>query len=213
MKLIALPDLHGYTSHLPRIQTELAAADWILLPGDLTNGSPRELAAVLDMIRGYNQHILAVPGNMDNQTIHADMIAQGIDLHASHRVIDGIAFLGVGGALPFFGRFVFEEPQLAAICQATLQDLPPNLPTLLICHQPPRDTLNDRLINGQHVGSQAVREFIENHPPLICFTGHIHEAVGIDRIGATHIINPGRAGYAYAEILDGAVKALECRKI
>jgi Icc-related predicted phosphoesterase len=37
----------------------------------------------------------------------------------------------------------------------------------------------------------------------LCFTGHIHEGIGIDRIGRTVIVNPGpfRSGhYAYAEI-------------
>ena len=38
---------------------------------------------------------------------------------------------------------------------------------------------------------------------LICFSGHIHEARGIETIGETKVINPGslREGkYAYARI-------------
>jgi len=48
-----------------------------------------------------------------------------------------------------------------------------------------------------------VRSFIEQEQPLICFTGHIHEGVGIDSIGKTKIVNPGPfkdGGYALANI-------------
>ncbi len=54
-----------------------------------------------------------------------------------------------------------------------------------------------------HVGSRAVRAFIEAVQPLVCFTGHIHGGVGIDTIGVTRIVNPeplSSGGYAYAEI-------------
>jgi Icc-related predicted phosphoesterase len=51
--------------------------------------------------------------------------------------------------------------------------------------------------------------------PLICFTGHIHEARGIDAIGRTKLINPGplrEGGYAYA-VLHDDVETLEIRVI
>jgi hypothetical protein len=53
------------------------------------------------------------------------------------------------------------------------------------------------------VGSRAVRRFIEQYQPLLCLTGHIHEAAGMDRIGRTVIVNPGpiaRGGFVRAEI-------------
>jgi hypothetical protein len=61
-----------------------------------------------------------------------------------------------------------------------------------------------------------VRTYIETRQPLICFTGHIHEAKGIDRIGRTQIINPGplwKGGYAYAEVEGGQIKTLEIRQL
>jgi uncharacterized protein len=213
MKLIALPDIHGRPDHLHHIGEQLKTADWVLLVGDITNGSLSELATVLDVVRQYNANILAIPGNMDTNFINKRLTEHGINVHGGHRVIDGLAFLGVGGALPFFGTFVFEEPQLASILNATLIQLPPDIPRILICHQPPYDTLNDRLGNGQHVGSHAVRDFIEKQQPLICFTGHIHEAIGIDSLGVTQIVNPGRRGYAFAEIADGVVKTLNFHPI
>ena len=47
------------------------------------------------------------------------------------------------------------------------------------------------LTDGRHVGSTAIRAFIEKYQPDLCITGHIHEGKGIDAIGRTKIINPG----------------------
>jgi len=43
----------------------------------------------------------------------------------------------------------------------------------------------------EHVGSKAVRKFIQEFQPLIGLHGHIHEASGFDRIGNTLVLNPG----------------------
>jgi Icc-related predicted phosphoesterase len=42
-----------------------------------------------------------------------------------------------------------------------------------------------------HVGSRAVRTFIERHQPLAALVGHIHEGRGVARIGDTEVFNPG----------------------
>jgi Icc-related predicted phosphoesterase len=65
------------------------------------------------------------------------------------------------------------------------------LPTLLLTHAPPHGTRLDRLKNGCHVGSKAVRTFIEKYQPSLCVCGHIHEAKGEDRLGATALFNCG----------------------
>ncbi len=87
-------------------------------------------------------------------------------------------------------------------------------PIVFVCPQPPAQTLNDQTSAHMHVGSQAVRAFIKAIQPIVCFTGHIHEGVGIDAIGMTQIVNPGplgSGGYAYAEITRGGVE-VECRR-
>ena len=62
--------------------------------------------------------------------------------------------------------------------------------TVFLSHQPPRNTACD-LARGRHVGSQAIRECIEEHQPDLVLCGHIHEAIGCDRIGNSLIVNPG----------------------
>ena len=62
---------------------------------------------------------------------------------------------------------------------------------ILVAHPPPLNTRTDVIASGIHVGSPAVRTFIEAVQPALCLTGHIHEARGTDLLGATRIINPG----------------------
>ncbi len=69
-------------------------------------------------------------------------------------------------------------------------------PLVLICHCPPRDTDLDRIHNGLHGGSSAVREFLERRQPEYFFCGHIHEAAGVaQQLGKTRAVNAGKRGY------------------
>ncbi len=65
------------------------------------------------------------------------------------------------------------------------------IPMLLVSHVPPYGTAIDCLRNGRHVGSKAIRKFIEQHSPELCVSGHMHEAKGTDTLGTTRILNPG----------------------
>ena len=66
----------------------------------------------------------------------------------------------------------------------------------MICHAPPLDTALDRVHDGLHAGSRAVREFIEKVQPAHFFCGHIHEAEGVVvRMGSTRAMNVGKKGY------------------
>jgi Icc-related predicted phosphoesterase len=62
---------------------------------------------------------------------------------------------------------------------------------VLVAHQPPYDTSADLLPNGIHVGSHALRTFIDCCQPACCLAGHIHEAASRGRSGSTLIVNPG----------------------
>jgi hypothetical protein len=74
---------------------------------------------------------------------------------------------------------------------------------VFVPHAPPARTSLDRTWSGLHVGSRAVREFIERRAPDLVICGHIHEARGTERLGQTLIVNCGAAGqgcYALADI-------------
>jgi Icc-related predicted phosphoesterase len=214
---IALPDIHDRAEPLKDMWHVLADVDVVLLPGDMTNGNADNLHRVLNVLEDLNENILAVCGNMDTEAMNMWLAHEGLSLHRRHVLLDDIAILGCGGALPFYGKYVFSEAELAEFLNDTLQGVSAETPKILVCHQPPYNTEVDRIEDGTHVGSKAVREFIERVQPLICFTGHIHSAPGIDSIGSTQIINPGPVWqtkhYAYAEVERGKVVTLEIRKV
>jgi Icc-related predicted phosphoesterase len=68
--------------------------------------------------------------------------------------------------------------------------------TIAVIHTPPFNTHCDVLFDGRHIGSKAVRSWIEKKQPLLTLHGHIHESPRLsntffDRIGSTTVINPG----------------------
>ena len=80
---------------------------------------------------------------------------------------------------------------------------------VFLFHGPPYDTNLDRAANDEktvdhvpldlHVGSIAVRRFIEQRQPLVTLHGHIHESVRLtgswrDRIGRTHAFGAAHDG-------------------
>lgn len=215
MKIITIPDIHGRIDKMKPYIDKIKSADLVILAGDLTNGDLDTAKIVLTEIAKYNPNILAIPGNMDTDAIVAYTDERGYSIHKSHRMIDGVAFVGVGGALPFAGSYVYSEDELEQILATAIDGLNPDIPQILVSHQPPYGTLNDKLYDGRQVGSHAVRAYIDKHQPLICFTGHIHEAIGIDTIGQTQVCNPGPVwkGYATSEIINGELLHLDIQSI
>ena len=68
--------------------------------------------------------------------------------------------------------------------------------TIYVIHAPPFNANLDIIATGIHVGSKAVREFIEKENPFLSLHGHIHESPKLsgswkDKIGGTICINVG----------------------
>jgi len=218
MIIVAVTDIHGSPERLSAIADDLHAADVVLLTGDLTHFGHREEAErVLQAARSHADRLFAIAGNCDHGDVEDYMVEQGVDLHGRCRVVDGVAFIGLGGSLPCPFRTPNErtEGRMQALLRAAAREAEPGLPLVLVSHQPPLNTAVDVAHGGRHVGSTSVRRFIEEYQPLGCFTGHIHEGRGVDSIGPTQIVNPGplrAGGYAYAEIDSGGVR-LELRGV
>ncbi len=90
------------------------------------------------------------------------------------------------------------SPTIAEGLEA-LATLSPPAETVYLLHSPPRDTVCDVISTRQHVGSRAIRAFVEaNQPPLV-LSGHIHESPRVsgawrDQLGRTTVVNPGQFG-------------------
>ncbi len=216
MLLIGITDIHGDVRALDRMNVELAAADLVVACGDLTTfGDKQEAKRVVDEIRRRCKRLLAVPGNCDTKECILHLEEAGCSLHEKIQIVDGIAFVGLGGSLPCIGPTPteFTETQIAEMLDLAAENLSADMPFVLVAHEPPLNTLLDNANNGGHVGSASVRSFIETRNPILCLCGHIHESRATDRINETKIANPGplRDGnYAYADISQ-SLKTLEIR--
>lgn len=140
-----------------------------------------------------------------------------------------------GGVAPEHGaRSV--EVDARAVGRATIKDdldrLTHDVPmerAVLLFHTPPHETKLDRVAtDGKmvdhvpldlHVGSIAVRRFIEARQPLVTLHGHIHESARLtgswrDRIGRTHAFSAAHDGPELALVsfdltdLDSATREL-----
>jgi Icc-related predicted phosphoesterase len=90
------------------------------------------------------------------------------------------------------------EPTIAGALEDLARNTTPG-ETLFVLHSPPRDTRCDMIGARVHVGSRAIRAFIERHQPPLVLAGHIHESPRVsssyrDTIGRTVAVNPGQFG-------------------
>ncbi len=219
MIVLAFPDIHGRLEKLMKLSSEIANADLVLLLGDITNfGNKSDMRSMVDEVLAINQNCLAVPGNCDQQETEIVLNELGINLNGAHKIINGLAFVGLGASLatPSGGTpFEVTESYMSQKLEAAVVGLDDSHPMILVSHQPPYNTTADAVNPSLHVGSYKVRDFIENNQPMLCFTGHIHEGQGVDTIGKTKVINSGpvfQGNYAYAEISD-SIDLLEIRSI
>jgi Icc-related predicted phosphoesterase len=201
MHLVCFGDIHMATGAIENLAPQLAEADAAILTGDLTNfGEPADAARVVDAVRAHCPTVLAVTGNLDMPTIIDGFRAADISLHGTGRRLGSLGVFGCGGSniTPMDTPTEFEEDEIAEILRrghATVADAPRKL---MICHTPPFDTQLDRLMNGNPVGSPAVRAFIETERPDVAVVGHVHEGCGTDRVGDTLVLNAGlflKGGY------------------
>ena len=184
----------------------LKEADLVILNGDLTNyGGPKETKTVLDDIMKINPNVLAQFGNIDRRDVNDYLEKLGINLHGQARLVQReVCLIGVGGSnfTPFHTPSEFPEKELAQFADRAFRQgqefislaeplLNRKIPRILISHVPPFNTEVDKLHNGKHVGSKAIRSVIELYQPELCVTGHIHEAKGTDKILKTPVYNHG----------------------
>lgn len=194
MIIMGITDIHNRYRCEPALNQKLSKADLVVIGGDITHfGGYGEAKTVIDEIRRHNLQVVAVSGNCDKPGVEALLNEQGLALNGGHHEIDGFSIIGLSGSLPCPGRTPneYSEEEAAERLERSMRDIPPDLPTILVTHQPPRDTKADQVAQGVHVGSTSIRSFILSHRPVVCITGHIHESRCVDRLGDSIIVNPG----------------------
>ena len=100
-----------------------------------------------------------------------------------------------GSVQPVTATEILSRPGIARALEALARRSSPSR-TIYICHTPPADTPLDMMSGRRHIGSRALRTFIERQTPLLSLHGHVHEAPQISgrystKIGPTWCVNPG----------------------
>jgi len=214
---ISVTDLHESAQKIEAIP-DADKASGIIVTGDLTNaGDSRKAERVLERIAAVNPAIYAVIGNMDRSGVQHLLQERKVNIHARGVALnESIGLAGVGCSLPtpFGTPSEVSDDSLAAWLQQAYGEISHMSRIILAMHNPPLNTVTDRLADGRHVGSRKLREFIETHQPDVVLTGHIHEAVGEERIGHTRVLNPGplhAGGYVLIrQAPDGELTAQLC---
>jgi Icc-related predicted phosphoesterase len=194
MRIVSFGDVHMSLHTIEQLAPELEHADLAIISGDLTNfGGRTDAELVVAAVERHTRQVLAVSGNLDKHEVMDFLHERGISLHGESRRIGDLGIFGCGGSnvTPFRTPTEFSEEDLAAVLDRGYKQVWDAPHMLMVCHTPPADTATDRIASGQHVGSPAVRAFIEKHQPEVCITGHIHESAGVDRIGRTTVVNAG----------------------
>jgi Icc-related predicted phosphoesterase len=208
MKLLCLTDLHGAERSLHRILMQAGSVELVLLGGDLTNfGTPNQAEILVNLTRGYCPLVYAVAGNCDSPDIDQRLIDLGVSLFGRSVNHQGIGFLGVSAMPPWHGQmYELTEEEIAKALQSGVEQVGKAERSVVLSHAPPRGCRLDLTRSGQHVGSSALRRFIDEHQPALVFCGHIHEARGMDSIGLTTVVNCGTAFDGYYAMADIAEK-------
>ncbi|WP_297536198.1 metallophosphoesterase [Thermococcus sp.] len=202
MRIVAITDIHGNIREAEKMAEIFRNAnfDVLLIAGDITNFSNRRVAEmVLRPLLSLDIPVFAVHGNCDGRDVPELLDELGIWLHDRRRELNGVGFIGIGGSniTPFNTIWELTEDEIQEIL---MRNYRPG--DVILSHVPPKDTKADRVHSGLHVGSSALREFIEENRPPLVVTGHIHEARSVDRVGETVIVNPGPLFRGYYAVID-----------
>lgn len=213
MRILLLTDIHGEKQKLEQILEE-ENFDIALCAGDISDSSKfsdyaGDLNEVLDIFEDYSSIAKAVPGNMDpEEECVEDLRQRRMNIHRDNSGFGNFDVAGFGGGkTPFETPFEPEGKEIKSVLEHLFERMNADI-KIGVIHQPPANTALD-IVDGEHVGSDEVRQLIEETDFDLVLTGHIHESSGTDEINNTGVVNPGavvEGKYGIAEISDSEIE-------
>jgi Icc-related predicted phosphoesterase len=203
MKILAVTDIHG-ANHRVVEMINLENPDLLIIGGDLTTyGSVDHVRKALDMFKPACRAMLCISGNMDSRDHDTFYTDAGISINGKGFMFGDVGIFGVSAApfSPLHTPYEISEDAIASVMQAGYLEVASARLKILVSHAPPEGTTVDLIRSGKHVGSKAVRQFIETEQPAAVICGHIHEARGIDKLGSSIIVNCGEGSKGYYAVL------------
>jgi len=216
LKLIAISDIHGYVDRLREVLARENDVEVIVFSGDIAPyrnhlETLNSLKRLLSIAKNFNiGYVVAVPGNVDYINHYKQLEDPTfIYIHEECERIKDALFIGFGGSTitPFNTILEYSEEDIYRALQSVYTKCKgkttlDNEFYILVTHAPPYNTACDRIFSGNHIGSKAIRSFIEYTKPTLALCGHVHESRCIDRIDRTIIINPGPLAKGFYSTID-----------
>jgi uncharacterized protein len=193
VKLLAFSDLHRDLGQAATPVEISADADVVIGAGDFAS-IHEGLNETIDALAAIEAPTIIVPGNNETEGALREAAAgwsAATVLHGEGTSVDGVEFFGLGAGVPETPwDWSFDLDDDAAT--EKLAACPPG--AVLILHSPPQGHC-DSNGHGDHFGSPALLEAIEEKQPRLSVCGHIHESWGCEsQIGDTPVRNLGPKG-------------------
>lgn len=205
MRIVAFTDIHGSYNKLESSLSKESDFDVVVIGGDLTtHGTASEAREAIRRFQNYGKPVFVVAGNMDLPAFDEIYDSLGVNINAKGIVLNDIGFFGISGSpfTPMHTPYEIAEGEIKLRAEAGWTEVQTARRKIFVPHAPPAGTKLDRTFLGKHVGSTAIREFVERNQPEVLICGHIHESRGIDVLGKTQMVNCGAAGQGYYAVLD-----------
>ncbi len=193
MKLLAFSDLHRDLGRAAELAEMSAEADVVIGAGDFAS-IHEGLEETIDALAAIETPTVLVPGNNETEDALREAASgwsAATVLHGTGATIEGAEFYGLGAgipATPWDWSFDLDEEAAAERLAPCPQG------AVLVLHSPPQGHC-DSNGSGDHFGSGALLQAIEEKRPRLAVCGHIHESWGCQsEVGGTPIRNLGPKG-------------------
>lgn len=202
MRILAISDIHGDKERVKKLSYFIEKNDpeIIVVAGDITSFGPKSSAdQIIRELMKSGKKVLAITGNGDSPDIYEVLEKKKVNLGSKVVNVGSAGFVGFsGGQTIHLGgqSFVTRYEPL----DLKLKYLK-SKKKIVVSHLPPKGT-KDKIFSGQHIGSEFLRDMINENQPDLVISGHVHEDAGVYTLGKTTIVNPGAFCEGYGAIID-----------
>lgn len=199
--------------------------DFILYAGDDIQRFQQDGINHFSELANYTDQrcVLAVVGNDDFVECKVVLEAENVhDVHNSEFIFDDFVILGLEGSTSGPGLLQHTEEQVKSHLNKQMSAAKGKT-LIVLSHTPPYGTLDlgIRFANPQegaeHIGSKALRDFVEKTKPALVVCGHCHSQGGVfSSMGTTKVLNiashdsPGSTGnFALIEIDAAGTRSIQ----
>jgi hypothetical protein len=181
MKALAFSDLHDEEAAFESLRSIAGSYDRVFICGDTTQ-SVEFAQSVVDSF----PKACIIPGNWDSEAVDGVLSGSRQWLHGKRIELgEGLNAVGFGFSPPTpFGTYgELSEKEI----YERMSELEIDKDTILLLHCPPKNNFDDVHI-VRRIGSDSILRIIEERKPLAAMFGHVHEHMGVKKLGRTTLI-------------------------